>query len=319
MMTSRPRRISRWNLVPVLAATLSLAAVVVPQRAGPIAAWVTVAPVACSAIVLLLLPYAVLRRDVLLAVAVAGAGLLAVAAYGSSPTARRVTAEDPITILTWNLHAEPVAGVGLAMALERSRPDVVVLQEAAANAAQLMPGDMEASHHPDAASPPGMLLATRLPILRSGTLEGPKAVWDRPRAFWLTLDTGGRPLTVVGVHLSVPFPKASLPCPYCPSLRDAQVAALAAFTADREAMGESVVIAGDFNLTEREVAYGELDGLADTARGNTWRPFPIRWLPPILRLDYVLADPDIGVVSSEVDCAVSSSDHCPLVVQLRRP
>lgn len=292
---------------------------VVPPRAGPVAAFVAVAPVAYSAIVLLLLPWAVLRRDVLLAVAVAGVGLLAIAAYGSSPAPRRVTAEDPITILTWNLHAEPVARVGLGAAMERSRPNVVVLQEAAADAVQLMPADMEASHHPNAAAPPGMLLATRFPILRSGTLEGPKAVWDRPRAFWLTLNTGGRPLTVVGVHLSVPFPISSLPCPYCPSLRDAQVAALAAFTADREAMGESVVIAGDFNLTEREVAYGELSALTDTARGSTWRPFPIRWLPPILRLDYILADPDIGVVSSDVDCAVSSSDHCPLVVQLRLP
>jgi vancomycin resistance protein VanJ len=318
-MTSRLRWISRWNLVPGLAAALSLTAVVLPQRAGPVAAFVALAPVAYSAIVLLLLPWAVLRRDVLLAVAVAGAGLLAVATYGSSPAAPRVTAQDPITILTWNLHAEPVAVVGLGVTMERWRPDVVVLQEADADAAQLIPADMEVSHHPNAGTPPGMLLATRLPILGSGTLEGPKTVWDRPRAFWLTLDTGGRPLTVVGVHLSVPFPASSLPCPYCPSLRDAQVAALATFAAEHQAMGESVIIAGDFNLTEREVAYRDLSGLADTARGNTWRPIPIRWLPAILRLDYVLVDPGIGVVSSEVDCAVSSSDHCPLAVQLRLP
>lgn len=178
---------------------------------------------------------------------------------------------------------------------------------------------MTVFHHPDAGTPPGMLLATRLPILRSGTLSEPAGAWDRPRALWLTLDVAGDPMTLVGVHLNVPFPLSSLPCPYCPTLRDAQVGALAAFAAERTAAGESVVLAGDFNLVEREVAYLDLSDLVDAARGGTWRPLPLSWLPGMLRLDYVLLGDSIGIVSTEVDCAGSSSDHCLLVVRLAPP
>jgi endonuclease/exonuclease/phosphatase family metal-dependent hydrolase len=133
------------------------------------------------------------------------------------------------------------------------------------------------------------------------------------------VDSGGRPLTLVGVHLSVPFPLSSLPCPYCPSLRDQQVVALAAFAAERQGAGEPIVVAGDLNLTEREVAYRDLAGLTDVVRGGTWRPLPINWLPPVLRLDYVLSSPDISVASSDVDCAASSSDHCVVVARLAVP
>ena len=79
------------------------------------------------------------------------------------------------------------------------------------------------------------------------------------------------------------------------------------------------MLAGDLNLTEREVAYRDLADLTDVARGGTWRPLAISWLPPVLRLDYVLTGPDITVDSTEVDCTVSSSDHCVVVVRLAVP
>ena len=56
-----------------------------------------------------------------------------------------------------------------------------------------------------------------------------------------------------------------------------------------------------------------------SGRGGTWRPLPISWLPPVLRLDYVMVGGGIGIVSSSVDCAISSSDHCPLTVHLAIP
>ena len=277
------------------------------------------APIAYGILLLALLPLAVLRRDVVLAAAVTGACLLASFLYAAPPAPPLLAAADPLTIMTWNLHGEAAGGVGLEAALARWDPDVVVMPEAVADAAALFRPDMQTMHHADAATPPGMLLATRLPILDSGVLDTPAGTWDRPRAMWLTLDTGARPLTFVGVHLSVPFPLASLPCPYCPSLRDRQVAAVAAFAAERQAAGESVVVAGDLNLTDREVAYGDLASLTDVARGGTWRPLPISWLPPVLRLDYVLTGRDITVDSTDVDCGVSSSDHCIVVVQLAVP
>jgi vancomycin resistance protein VanJ len=311
--------VSRLTLLPVAAIALTAAAVAVPQRAGPVAAFAAVAPLAYGGLVLALLPLAVLRRDAVLAIVVAASGVLASLVYGPSAAPPQVSMDDPITFLTWNLHGEAVAEVGLAQAIGRWHPDIIVLQEAPPDAADLLPPSMEAFHHPEAATPPCMLLATRLPIMASGSLDTPASAWDRPRAFWLTLDTGGRPLTFIGAHLSVPFPFSSLPCPYCPTLRDAQVKKLAVLATERQAAGESVVVAGDLNLTEREVAFDDLAGLTDVARGGTWRPLPINWLPPLLRLDYVLAGAGVGVASAEVDCAVSSSDHCPLAVRLALP
>lgn len=112
---------SRWTLVPLVAVALSAIAVLVPQRAGPVAAFVAVAPLLYGAIVLLLLPLAVLRRDWPLASGVAASALLAAVLYAPGPLPMRVTSDDPLTLLTWNLHAEPVADVGLSQAIDRTR------------------------------------------------------------------------------------------------------------------------------------------------------------------------------------------------------
>jgi endonuclease/exonuclease/phosphatase family metal-dependent hydrolase len=177
---------------------------------------------------------------------------------------------------------------------------------------------MQVIAHPEAATAPGMVLATRLPVLDNGVLAEPAVAWDRPRAYWLELEVGGSGWTFVGVHLSFPAPGDSLPCPYCPERRDAQAKAVAEFAAERAAAGRRVALAGDFNLTDREVAYTDVArGLRDVAQDLTWRPLGISWLPPMLRLDYVLVGPGLEVVSTDTDCAVSGSDHCPVLVALR--
>lgn len=289
----------------------------VPQRAGPVAVFAVVAPFILAAIVVLLLPLAVLRRDALLAAAVAACSLAGALAYATPPVPAGATSGSSITIMTWNLHGERPAEVGLQQALDRWSPDVIVLQESRTeDVVAFLPDDMTILTFPDAATPPGMLIASRPPILDRGEVTEPLAVWDRPRAFWIEVDMGSRPITVVGLHLSVPFPHSSLPCPYCPTLRDAQVAALAEFTEARAAVGKMVVLVGDFNLTDREVAYADLQGLPDTARGATWRPLALSWLPPFLRLDYIFVTPGIAARSTATGCAISSSDHCPLVVDL---
>lgn len=288
-----------------------------PQRAGPVAVFAVLAPFILAAIVVLLVPLAVLRRDALLASAVAACSLAGALAYTTPPVPLAATSGRSITIMTWNLHAERPAAVGLQEALDRWSPDVIVLQESRTqDAVALLPDDMTILTFPDAATPPGMIIASRLPILDRGEVTEPLAAWDRARAFWIEVDTGSGPITVVGLHLSVPFPPSSLPCPYCPTLRDAQVAALAAFADARAAAGGTVVLMGDFNMTDREVAYGDLQGLTDTARAATWRPLALSWLPPFLRLDYVFVTPGIGARSTATGCALSSSDHCPLVVEL---
>jgi endonuclease/exonuclease/phosphatase family metal-dependent hydrolase len=126
----------------------------------------------------------------------------------------------------------------------------------------------------------------------------------------------GELVTVVGVHLSFPMPVDSLPCPYCPDRRDAQIRLLAAFVRERQLMGERVVLVGDFNLADREAGYDDLSFLTDADRSLTWRPVAASWFPAVLRLDYVFGGDGIGVVRSAVDCAISSSDHCPIHAEL---
>lgn len=294
-----------------------------PQRAGPVAAFAALAPIFLAIIVVLLLPLAVLRRDAVLAGAVALCVIGGALAYPTPPPPPpRATDGQPITIMTFNLHGERFRGVGLRQAIERWSPDVIVLQEADMadpTARAILPDEMTVLVFPEAATPPGMVIATGLPILDRGEVTQPPEAWDKHRAFWIEVDTGSAPLTFVGVHLSIPFPPSSLPCPYCPTLRDAEISALAEFAQARTSAGKLVVVAGDFNLTEREVAYRDMHAMTDAARGGTWRIDNRGWLPAVMRLDYVFLTPRIGVRSAATGCDLSTSDHCPVVVELALP
>jgi endonuclease/exonuclease/phosphatase family metal-dependent hydrolase len=309
-------------VVPLVALALIVASVLVPQRAGPVAAFAALAPILLPLMVVALLPLAVLRRDAVLAAVVVAGNIGGALAYPTPPPPAQATDGQPITIMTWNLHGERFRGVGLRQAIERWSPDVIVLEEADLadpTARAILPEDMTVLVFPEAATPPGMVIATRLPILDRGEVRQPEEAWDKRRAFWIEVDTGAQPLTVLGVHLAVPFPPSSLPCPYCPTLRDAQVSALAAFADARAAAGKLVVVAGDFNLTEREVAYRDMRSMTDAARGGTWRVEDRGWLPAVLRLDYVFVTPRIGVRSTATGCDLSTSDHCPVMVELAIP
>ena len=79
-----------------------------------------------------------------------------------------------------------------------------------------------------------------------------------------------------------------------------------------------VVLLGDLNLTDREIAYDELTArLADTYRvagsglGNTWR-LPVGGGLPFrtLRIDMVLTGPGLEPLSNRPDCTPRVSDHC---------
>jgi vancomycin resistance protein VanJ len=311
-------RASRWTSLPLAVAALSVIGLVVPQRHGPIALLAVVAPYAYGLVLLVLTPLAVLRRDAVLAAALGLAAAIGVLAYPSAAPASIHDGERELTVLTWNLHGESAVEVGLGQVLERARPDVVVLQEAGADAERMLAGSMTVIRLADAATPPGMLLASRFPVRDSGGLDRPAGTWDRPRAFWLETEAPGGPLTVMGVHLSFPMPFDSLPCPYCPDRRDRQVEALGRTAAELARPGGRIVLAGDFNLSEREVAYRDIAAsLTDAARGMTWRPLATTWLPPMLRLDYVFIGSGLAGLGGETACDLSGSDHCPVWVRLR--
>ena len=159
--------------------------------------------------------------------------------------------------MTWNLHGEAVADVGLAAALARWDLDVVVLQEAGATPCASSRRTWKPCttrmrpRRPACCSPPGC------PILDSGVLDAACGRLGPPSCVLADAGHGAGAADGRRRHLNVPFPVSSLPCPYCPTLRDGR-SRRGRFAAEREAAGESVIVAGDFNLTEREVAYRDL-------------------------------------------------------------
>jgi endonuclease/exonuclease/phosphatase family metal-dependent hydrolase len=82
---------------------------------------------------------------------------------------------------------------------------------------------------------------------------------------------------------------------------------------------------GDFNATRQHRSFDRLveEGWDDagTLRFGGWRgtwPADRRWLPPLFRIDHVLAGPGIAVCSGRAWNA-SGSDHRPVSAVLRLP
>lgn len=307
----------RWVCVPAAAVAASLVTFILPQRDGPFALFEALAPVVYGSLTLLL-PLALWRRSVALLLAVAVALGTGWYAY-HSPAAEATEVPGPsLTLLTWNLHGDGLREIGFADVTTRLQPDVLLLEEAA-----VRPGDgplISAWPYrielPYAATPPGMVILSKLPIEAQGMVDTPAGAWDRPRAPWIKVALGDGTLTIVGVHLEYPW--ASLPCPYCPDARDTEVHALVAFARQVMATGQPLVVAGDFNFTEREPAYRDMAAVledAAAAGGATWTPLADSLVPPLLRLDYIWNDPQLDV-AARVACAGSRSDHCPVVAQV---
>jgi endonuclease/exonuclease/phosphatase (EEP) superfamily protein YafD len=79
-----------------------------------------------------------------------------------------------------------------------------------------------------------------------------------------------------------------------------------------------LLLVGDFNTTEREVAYAELArGLTDAHRavgwgtGHSWRLRPT-WPLGLIRIDYQWGSPRVTPMRLNTDCTPHGSDHCML-------
>lgn len=215
-----------------------------------------------------------------------------------------------LVVVTWNLQGRNPTEVGLRSAVADWRADVIVLQEAngATVRSSLPPTFQSLRAWASAGTSPGMVLATHLPLLESGVLDPADPPWDRPRACWARLDTGGGPLTVVAVHLLAPL------LPGARSRRDAQREALVGWSDGLVADGELLVVGGDFNSRDPR-----LGGLADACVAQptaTWRPLAVSWMPPMLRLDAIFVSPRLNLLSGRVDDRWRGSDHLPVVAHV---
>jgi endonuclease/exonuclease/phosphatase (EEP) superfamily protein YafD len=131
-----------------------------------------------------------------------------------------------------------------------------------------------------------------------------------------TVDVDGRPLAVLVVH--APLPLSLSANPFAPERRDTMLDAFRDVALGHIEDGLPVLMMGDLNTTDREVAFGSLaTGFQDVhatvgdGLGHSWR-LRYRGLmtPPLLRIDHMLVSPDLVPLESRLDCDASASDHC---------
>ena len=126
------------------------------------------------------------------------------------------------------------------------------------------------------------------------------------------LDVGGRPLEILGVHLSVPKsgPDAEQ--------RKTQLRALAAIA---NASQHPLLILGDMNITPWSVYFQQLlksTTLQDMSLGRGLRvSWPRGFFPFWIPIDHCLYNDRLIVVDSAVSRVSLGSDHYPLIADLR--
>jgi endonuclease/exonuclease/phosphatase family metal-dependent hydrolase len=314
-------------LYPLLLLGLTLVNVMQPKRTGLLALSEVFAPYLFLPL-LLIAPFALMRGARMLRVML----LLCVIVFCLRFPPRLVAAEPSVTpgaihvsAMHWNVYAG--GSFGQVMEVLREKPaSIVSLLEADWH--RLSRDPKVAALYPyrwgveEGSQVSGQALLTAYPIIEEGVLDTPGDLWEVPRVIWARLDVGlGRNLVVVVAH---PPPgrfcgRSTFPqkC-YDTIMRDKRLAAINAFVQPYLRTGDSLLLLGDLNVTEREPAYNDLTaGLVDAHRavgvgpGLTWRPASLMGHDfGLLRIDYMLTSPDVKPLAISSDCTPRSSDHC---------
>lgn len=317
---SRARRAFNLLLALYPLALLGLCAVhaLAPQRQGLLA----VSQIGVLYVflpLLLLVPWAWNRHARLLRWLLIVCGVVFLVRFGPSLMSfpqRAVPDATPVRVLSWNVlysnfdQLEPT--------LLNTPADVVALQECVprhhdilANSAALRERYPHQFFAPQRLGHDTCLLSV-YPIMERGSDIEPSLQWAR-------LDLGdGDMLMVVNTHLqSATFHvDGYVPTLYEPSIRDRQITRLRAVIDPLLQQNEPVLLVGDFNTTEHEVAYADLArGLTDAHRavgwgtGHSWRPEP-GWPFGVIRIDYQWGSPRVVPMHLQTDCTPHGSDHC---------
>jgi endonuclease/exonuclease/phosphatase family metal-dependent hydrolase len=300
-----------------------------PQRNGMLALTQVFAPYLFLPLVVVV-PFALRRRSAPLL----AAGLVCVLIAGLRflPTWLSLPAQETpdayrFSAATWNMYVANRHLDELPQTVVNAQADILAVQE-------LMPRHILAlennatiaQRYPWRYLVPGlsdgMGILSRFPIVEQGILRNV----NRPESFptvWARLDLGaGRTLLVVTAHPRAPHTpfRSRLPVPqtFDATGREADIVYLRAFIEPFLRNGEPLLVLGDFNLTEREPAYGEASaGLIDAhaqvgfGSGNTWILPPLRQINAgLLRIDYLFSSPRVVPLRTAVDCATHGSDHC---------
>ncbi|GCE45211.1 endonuclease/exonuclease/phosphatase (EEP) superfamily protein YafD [Thermosporothrix hazakensis] len=301
----------------------SLQRLLLPQRDGILALGAIFSPYLFVPL-LIFLPFCFLRyRGLLRIVLVIGALLFglnfppAIAFPQSAPADA-----SHFTAMTWNAYMDNDDSQALYRALKEKHPDIVTLQEVnneeIFNAEDLIKSYPYHFYHEGPDFPTAEVFLSKYPVLQTGVLEDEDGhTWDIPRVFWAKLDLGhDKTLLVINAH-TLSAVNTTYNCLFCPELRDKQIHAISQFVTSVLQKGENVLLMGDLNVTDREVAYKELSQqlrdthlLAGNGPGHTWGRIELNPLWAIIRIDYMFISTSITPLSQTTDCSKHGSDHC---------
>jgi endonuclease/exonuclease/phosphatase (EEP) superfamily protein YafD len=278
-----------WFAIRLFGPEVDLAAVLLPAAA--------LAAIAVCAFV------AILGRRPRYAVPIASLALFTAVAI-LLPRTPHATADpvDPFVLVSANVFIHNPTPGAAARLLANWHPDVLVAVEATQDIRDSLAASLE-----------GYAYAARgeLDIYSRWALDPLKRFADIPKsaAFAVTVDRPGGPFVLVAVHLPNPLHEISFPDHLAMAQR---------LLADAQGGGRPVVLAGDFNTSDRTHAYRALtkslrDAMRTTWAGSTYRGGVFGLLA--LRIDYIL-EPTAWCSAGATTFAVPGSDHRGLSVSL---
>jgi endonuclease/exonuclease/phosphatase (EEP) superfamily protein YafD len=286
------------------------------------------APLLVLAPVSWLMPARRLRAATALAIA-AFIGLFGVRLI---PPSAPPTGGTPFQVATFNLHhsLEPSALADRIAAIRAQSPDVIVLQELSAPAAQAFQRELSREYPYQALKPSasldGMGVISRYPL----KLQTPPPELD---AQSVLISMGSVDVTLINVSLASPELKRrrlpalrwmKVPAGYQTRKRSRDIEQL--LQAIDRAQGP-LVVAGDFNLSDREADYSQFAArLHDVYREASWgfgHTYPssvsLAGIPialPLTRIDYIWSAGGVVPAAARVACG-GGSDHCMVIADVQ--
>lgn len=251
----------------------------------------------------------------------------------ASIAANRAEGEVPLSLLTFNIHAEEAHLAPMVDVIRAAGADVVTLQEVSFPAAEYCARALAADYphqalHPNGYASAGQAVFSKFPI-RADAYWRNEAIPNALGHQRVVLDIAGREIVVYNAH---PVHPGMVGPKFNARPRDYEVSDLL-----RRAHAETlpVIIMGDLNLTDQSNDYARLasryaDAFREVGRGMgftfpDWRAsnargFPtshhLFFVPPFMRLDYVFHDRTFRALEARVINDATGSDHRPLFVRL---
>jgi vancomycin resistance protein VanJ len=242
----------------------------------------------------------------------------------------RVAAAEPgLRLLTMNLLYNNERYFEAVEYIRQQQADVVLVQELSPEMAQALEQGLAQSYPYRVLRPAdnwnGLGILSRYPFEQ--LLIDDISLQD------LVIDVNGQRLRLMHVHPRAPrlrirnVRRWPVPQSFSTEQRDEFLRWLNNHIDQSGSVANGLIVAGDFNLTDREEPYRaldeRLDNAFDTAGWGFGATFPAqsadtpRWIPfPLIRIDHVWSSANLPAQHAETHCDVPGADHCALVVEL---